>query len=436
MNVYIYDLDHLDLSFIKIVPGDVVVIKPNLVKEAKETNPDEWECVITSPLVIRKVVMYVGEQLDGTGKIVICDAPQSDSDFDLIRKRAELDEIAAAASKRFNIAVEVVDLRRHTWKNSDGIVTDHQDNQGDPEGAIRFVLNEKSLFSGHRGEGRYYGADYDTKVLNSHHRRGVHEYLVCRTPILADVFICLPKLKTHKKTGVTLSLKNLVGINADKNWLPHHTSGRKGDEFPDKSFKHVVEGICKSIVRNVILKIPGIGLLVSQKLRKVGEHMLGDGHTVVRSGNWYGNDTTWRMVHDLNYCLLYGNPNGTFRDNCPKRYYSVIDGLVGMEGNGPMQGEPKETGLIIGGDDPVGVDIVASRIMGFDWKKLPVIKNAVGNTKITKISNHDIQNIMIISSEKKWNGSCFGEFAEGEFEQYKPHFGWLGHIEWERGTGQ
>ena len=114
MNVYIYDLDHLDLSFIKIVPGDVVVIKPNLVKEAKETNPDEWECVITSPLVIRKVVMYVGEQLDGTGKIVICDAPQSDSDFDLIRKRAELDEIAAAASKRFNIAVEVVDLRRHT----------------------------------------------------------------------------------------------------------------------------------------------------------------------------------------------------------------------------------------------------------------------------------------------------------------------------------
>ena len=50
-----------------------------------------------------------------------------------------------------------------------------------------------------------------------------------------DLFVNLPKLKTHKKTGITCSLKNFVGINGDKNWLPHHTEGvpaNGGDEFP------------------------------------------------------------------------------------------------------------------------------------------------------------------------------------------------------------
>ena len=50
----------------------------------------------------------------------------------------------------------------------------------------------------------------------------------------ADVVINLPKLKTHKKTGVTISLKNMVGINGYRNCLPHHTIGTpdaSGDEF-------------------------------------------------------------------------------------------------------------------------------------------------------------------------------------------------------------
>ena len=54
---------------------------------------------------------------------------------------------------------------------------------------------------------------------------GTHEYLISRSAMDADVFINLPKLKTHKKVGVTLSLKNLVGINGDKNYLPHFCIG-------------------------------------------------------------------------------------------------------------------------------------------------------------------------------------------------------------------
>ena len=69
-------------------------------------------------------------------------------------------------------------------------------------------LGKDSLFYGYKGEGKYYGADYDFKEVNSHHIKDRQEYLICGTPICADVFISLPKLKTHKKTGVTLSIKN------------------------------------------------------------------------------------------------------------------------------------------------------------------------------------------------------------------------------------
>ena len=198
--VYLYGKDSLDLSFINIQKGDKVVIKPNLVKEAKENDPNEWECVISSPWLIRQVALYVADKLGDTGIIYICDAPQSDSNFEKIRQHAELDKIADEVYKRHHTCIKIVDLRSFVWENKEGIVDNHICKEGDPNGKVRFVLNEKSCFFQHKGEGMYYGADYDTKTLNSHHNKGKHEYLICATPILADVFICLPKLKTHKKT--------------------------------------------------------------------------------------------------------------------------------------------------------------------------------------------------------------------------------------------
>ena len=68
--------------------------------------------------------------------------------------------------------------------------------------------------------------------------------MISRTILDADCVINLPKLKTHKKTGVTLCMKNLVGINGNKNWLPHHrlgTPAQGGDQFADDSVKHRIE---------------------------------------------------------------------------------------------------------------------------------------------------------------------------------------------------
>jgi uncharacterized protein (DUF362 family) len=54
------------------------------------------------------------------------------------------------------------------------------------------------------------------------HHPGVHQYLVAKEVIEADIIINLPKLKTHRKAGVTCALKNLIGINGNKEYLPHH----------------------------------------------------------------------------------------------------------------------------------------------------------------------------------------------------------------------
>lgn len=43
--------------------------------------------------------------------------------------------------------------------------------------------------------------------------------------------------------------------------------------------------------------------------------------------------------------------------------FAIVDGILGMEGNGPLQGEPKACGVIVCGDDPVAVDATCTRLM-------------------------------------------------------------------------
>ncbi|MBI2633427.1 MAG: DUF362 domain-containing protein [Parcubacteria group bacterium] len=422
-------LEQLDLSFIEIHPGDWVMIKPNFIKESREDNIFEWQQVITSPELIMYVCVYVARKLQGKGKISIGDAPQADSSFSKIIEKTKLDTMIRECSRRYTIPIELLDLRNEEWLNRDGVIVKRRKLSGDPCGAIRFNLGEESFFYGFKGEGKYYGADYDIHTVNKHHQHTVHEYLLCATPIHADVFINLPKLKTHKKTGVTLSLKNLVGINADKNWLPHYTEGTpigRGDQFPDSSFLHRAEQKVVRMARLLILSVPFIGLEIARLLRSYGLLIFGSGKKVIRSGNWHGNDTTWRMALDLNRCLLYGDKNGVLQKN-RKRYYTIIDGIIGMEGDGPMQGEAIKSDVILYGCDPVIVDMVSARIMGFDWRKIPIISKAF-TSSLFPLTTIKPEEVVIKSVYATWKGR-FTDVEYKEFLHFKPHFGWKGYIE-------
>ena len=55
---------------------------------------------------------------------------------------------------------------------------------------------------------------------------------------------------------------------------------------------------------------------------------------------------------------------------------TVIDGFVGMEGKGPIDGTPVQMNLIIAGKDPVATDSTAARIMGFNPYKITHIRKA------------------------------------------------------------
>ncbi len=52
------------------------------------------------------------------------------------------------------------------------------------------------------------------------------------------------------------------------------------------------------------------------------------------------------------------------------RRFNIVDGVVGMEGNGPIQGEAKAVGVLLFGEDPVAVDSAGARLMSLDPLKL------------------------------------------------------------------
>jgi uncharacterized protein (DUF362 family) len=56
--------------------------------------------------------------------------------------------------------------------------------------------------------------------------------------------------------------------------------------------------------------------------------------------------------------------------------FAIVDGIVAMEGNGPIDGTPKDVGLLIVGDDPVAVDATTAHIMGFDPERLTYLAEA------------------------------------------------------------
>jgi uncharacterized protein (DUF362 family) len=94
---------------------------------------------------------------------------------------------------------------------------------------------------------------------------------------------------------------------------------------------------------------------------------------------WPKNILHWQGIHesilDINSSL-------------PLPQFAIIDGIVGMEGNGPLQGQAKGSGVLIFGDDLVAVDATAARVMRIDPRKIKYLANAgefLGNLANDKI---------------------------------------------------
>ena len=81
---------------------------------------------------------------------------------------------------------------------------------------------------------------------------------------------------------------------------------------------------------------------------------------------WPKNILHWSGIHE---CIA------DLHSIAPK-HFAIVDGIIGMEGNGPIQGTPKAAGVIVSGSDLVAVDATCCRIMGIDPVKIRYLKLA------------------------------------------------------------
>lgn len=68
--------------------------------------------------------------------------------------------------------------------------------------------------------------------------------------------------------------------------------------------------------------------------------------------------------------------------------FAIVDGILGMEGNGPIQGNPKHAGVLLFGDDPVAVDATSCRVMSLLPEKVAYLRRAgtmLGQLEVAKI---------------------------------------------------
>ncbi len=139
--------------------------------------------------------------------------------------------------------------------------------------------------------------DEPVKVPNLGRTTGLDYLYLSQTVLSADLFVSLPKLKTHHWAGATLSLKNLFGT------LP---------------------GICYG---------------------------------------WPKNELHWRGIpQSIVDIALTQTP-----------HLAIVDGIVGMEGDGPINGSPKVVGAVVMGADLVAVDSTCCRLMGLPPERVPTL---------------------------------------------------------------
>ena len=61
-----------------------------------------------------------------------------------------------------------------------------------------------------------------------------------------------------------------------------------------------------------------------------------------------------------------------------RRSFAIVDGIVGMEGNGPLEGTPKSAGVLVMGDNLAATDATCCRIMGIDPSRIGYLAQAAG----------------------------------------------------------
>ena len=364
-------------TFAGVIPaGARVLLKPNLVLH-QNNGPWTFDAVITHPSLVQATVSELLRT--GLSEIHVGDAPIQSCNFEHLLDRSGLGSWATDLVARDRRFIGIRDFRRTIASFEDGIRVAEED-KVDVRHYALFDLGRDSLLEPVTTEEPLFRVTcYDPNFLAKTHSPGRHQYLITKDVLEADVVVNLPKLKMHKKAGITNALKNLVGINGNKEYLPHHRIGgseAKGDCYPGKS--RVKEAIERIYDFQNASPDGSRARLVAPLLRPLVGWLAIAGDETGIEGSWSGNDTVWRMSLDLNRILMYGRPDGTMADVPQRTVLHICDGIIAGQGNGPLSPEPFNLNVFLAGENPAAVDFAGAYFLGLDPMKVPIVTGAFG----------------------------------------------------------
>lgn len=366
----------LQISDIK---GKRILLKPNWVKHCVgEFDPI---CLCTNNSVTLALVKYLLEYEPAS--IIIGDAPIQGCDWDkLMDVKFETD--IKELSKNSNIPIIIKDFRKVTFDPSTNKLVE---NRNPDDNYLIFDVGSKSYLEEITSPDNTFRVTcYNPDRLALSHHKGVHKYCIIKDVFECDTIITIPKIKTHQKSGITNSLKILVGINGDKDYLPHHrigAEGHGGDCYKGwHPLRQMSELVLDAANRRRGKKIYTILNYLSAGLWRLS--MPNPAQNL--AAGWYGNDTVWRMVLDLNMVAIYGKTDGSLSDTPQRTLYTLCDGIIGGQGNGPLSPLPLPLGVLAFSNDPYAMDEAAGILFNMNISRIPLLREAACLNKEKTIS--------------------------------------------------
>ena len=91
-----------------------------------------------------------------------------------------------------------------------------------------------------------------------------------------------------------------------------------------------------------------------------------------------------------------------------------------------MDPMPRQAGVVVAGVNPVAVDLTCACLMGFDYRRLPILHRAFDEQRL-KLTDFELDQILCMSNDSRFCGSP--DECGSLFPAFAPHFGWKGHLE-------
>jgi uncharacterized protein (DUF362 family) len=295
-----------------IFPGDKVLIKPNLVDDSEWRNGQT-----THPAFLRPVIDYVYKACGPDGQILLAEGPWSAGIFDRIVENIGARSLIEHLATAYGIPVFLQDLNKASREQTPLVDL----------GTVSELRSAERVWYDAHGQ-----------VMTENGDPGIGRYYISPSVLEADVVISAPKAKVHCSGGITVTMKNMIGI------IPSWDGPYEQAQLKDCAHTNDVD------------RVAG------------------------KRGMYLDNDTIWRSMADLNRILLYADAQGQLHAEQQRRYLTIVDGIVAAEAS-QYNPEPYPLSTVVVGTNPVTVDAVTARCMGFDPRLLKSVTKAAARTE-------------------------------------------------------